>query len=211
MDVNLHLYGKGWENHPRLKRFARGVADNQRQLTTIFQASRINLQVTPHGAVHQRLFEGLASGGFFLIRHSPGELVENIYKPIWEWCQAQGIGSDEELLARATPEVHAALAELKKLLGFGAFDFGSPFMEVMRLSADTGFTRSAASVWPEYGEVAFASRAELHQQVRRYLMDESGRQRIAASMRQQVLERFTYLSTSRRLLAFIADDLSSRA
>ncbi len=211
MDINLHLYGKGWENHPRLKRFARGVADNQRQLTTIFQASRINLQVTPHGAVHQRLFEGLASGGFFLIRHSPGELVENIYKPIWEWCQAQGITSDEELLARATPEIHTALVELKTLLGFSPFDFGSPFMEVMRLSADTGFTRSAASVWPEYGEVAFASRADLHQRVRRYLTDEPERQRIAASMRQQVLERFTYLSTSRRLLSFIADDLSNRA
>jgi hypothetical protein len=110
-DVDLHLYGKGWENHPRLKRYARGVADNQQQLTAIFQSSRINLQVTPHGAVHQRLFEGLASGGFFLIRHTPGELVENYYKPIWEWSQAQGISTDEELLARATPEVTAGLAE----------------------------------------------------------------------------------------------------
>jgi hypothetical protein len=209
MDVNIHLYGKGWEDHPRLKRFARGVADNQRQLTAIFQASRINLQVTPHGAVHQRLFEGLASGGFFLIRHSPGELVENIYKPIWEWCQASAIGSDEALRAQATPQVHAALNELQRLLGFSPFDLGSPFMEVMRHSADTGFTRSATSVWPEYQEVAFASQSELHAQVRRHLADEPGRRQIAASMRQQVLERFTYLSTSRRLLKVIADDLSS--
>jgi hypothetical protein len=82
-------------------------------------------------------------------------------------------------------------------------------MEVMRHSADTGFTRSATSVWPEYQEVAFASQSELHAQVRRHLADEPGRRQIAASMRQQVLERFTYLSTSRRLLKFIADDLSS--
>jgi hypothetical protein len=210
-DVDLHLYGKGWENHPRLKRFARGVADNQRQLTEIFQTSRINLQVTPHGAVHQRLFEGLASGGFFLIRHTPGELVENYYKPIWEWCRATGIESDDQLLARATPEVTAALAELERLLGFSPFAFGSPFMEVMRLSADAGFTRSAGSIWPEYGEVAFSSRGELQGRVRRFLADDAERGRLAASMRQAVLDRFTYQSTTRRLLAFIADELGNRS
>ena len=210
MDVELHLYGKGWENHPRFGRYARGVANNERQLTRLFQTSRINLQITPHGAIHQRLFEGLASGGFFLIRHAPGELVENIYKPIWDWCQAQAIETDEELLARATPRVQAALEELKTLLGFGAFDFGSPFMDVLKLSADTGFTRSAASIWPEYGEVAFASKAELQAKVQRYLADDAARERIASSMRTQVLERFTYLSTSRRLLDFIATELLER-
>jgi hypothetical protein len=187
------------------------VADNQRQLTEIFQTSRINLQVTPHGAVHQRLFEGLASGGFFLIRHTPGELVENYYKPIWEWCRATGIESDDQLLARATPEVTAALAELERLLGFSPFAFGSPFMEVMRLSADAGFTRSAGSIWPEYGEVAFSSRGELQGRVRRFLADDAERGRLAASMRQAVLDRFTYQSTTRRLLAFIADELGNRS
>jgi hypothetical protein len=210
MDADLHLYGKGWENHPRFKHYACGVADNARQLTRIFQTSRINLQITPHGAIHQRLFEGLASGGFFLIRHAPGELVEDIYKPIWDWCQAQQIGTDEELLARATPQVRAGLAELQRLLGFGAFEFGSPFIEVLKLSADTGFTRSAASIWPEYAEVAFDSKAQLQQKVTQYLADEDGRHRIANSMRAQVLERFTYLSTSRRLLDFIATELRER-
>ncbi|MDB5319207.1 MAG: hypothetical protein JWN40_838 [Phycisphaerales bacterium] len=210
MGVDLHLYGKGWESHPRFKRFAKGVANNERQLTTIFQTSRINLQVTPHGAIHQRLFEGLASGGFFLIRHAPGELVEGIYKPIWDWCQQQQISTDEELLARATPPVQAGLAELKQLLGFGAFEFGSQFMDVMKLSADTGFTRSAASIWPEYGEVAFDSKLRLQQKVTQYLADDQGRRRIAESMRTQVLERFTYLSTSRRLLDFIATELRER-
>ncbi len=210
LEADLHLYGKGWENHPRFKRYARGVAENGRQLTRIFQTSRINLQITPHGAIHQRLFEGLASGGFFLIRHAPGELVERVYKPIWDWCQEQQISSDEELLARATPQVQAGFAELQRLLGFGAFEFGSPFMEVMKLSADTGFTRSAASIWPEYGAVAFESKTQLHEKVKQYLGDDEGRRGIAGSMRAEVLERFTYLSTSRRLLDFIATELRER-
>jgi hypothetical protein len=62
LGIDLRLYGKGWEDHPQLSRFARGPADNAAELCTIYQASRINLQVTPHGAVHQRLFEGVAGG-----------------------------------------------------------------------------------------------------------------------------------------------------
>ena len=45
LGLNLRLYGKGWEKHPRFGRFARGPADNETQIGAIYRASRINLQV----------------------------------------------------------------------------------------------------------------------------------------------------------------------
>ncbi|MGH7176590.1 MAG: hypothetical protein ACREJC_04350, partial [Tepidisphaeraceae bacterium] len=51
--LTVHLYGRGWERHPRFSHLARGVADNERQLCAIYQGSTINLQVTPFGAAHQ--------------------------------------------------------------------------------------------------------------------------------------------------------------
>ena len=50
LGVDLRIYGTGWEQHPQLARHARGVANNQTQLRTIYQASKINLQVTASGS-----------------------------------------------------------------------------------------------------------------------------------------------------------------
>ena len=43
MGLDLRLYGRGWEKHPTLSRFA-GIADNKNQLSLIYRASRISMQ-----------------------------------------------------------------------------------------------------------------------------------------------------------------------
>lgn len=111
-DINLHLYGRGWEAHPQLKRFARGIADNQAHLCAIYQASRINLQVIPHGAVHQRLCDGLAAGGFFLLRYCASDVVGGIRQRLWQWCRRQGIETDVQLIEHADDEVRGLLDQL---------------------------------------------------------------------------------------------------
>jgi len=98
--ANLHLYGNGWENHPQFSPYARGVADNQDQLPIIYQASAINLQVTPFGAVHQRLLDGLVAGGFFLLRSVTADEQEVLRKQIWDWCQANHVSSGSEMLGK---------------------------------------------------------------------------------------------------------------
>jgi hypothetical protein len=209
--VDLRLYGGGWEKHPRLKRFARGVADNATQLASIYRASRINLQITPHGALHQRLLEGLSAGGFFLIRYVPGDVIENVYRHLHKWCVACEIDSDDQIRARATPQVQQWLTEIAALQGLDPFTHEFRLTDTLRLSADGGYIRSAGAVWPEYDAVAFRSRDELCSRVSHFLAHDDQRRAIAAAMRVPVLERFTYTATSRRLLAFIADDLTRQA
>ncbi len=206
MDINLHLYGRGWENHPTLKRFARGIADNQTDLAAIYRASRINLQATPFGAVHQRLLDGLAAGGFFLIRYVPGDEIEVIWRNVWNWCASENITSDEQIFARATPQVRQWLAEAEKLMQIPIEQHEFKLYDALELSHDGDYIRSAAAIWDDYHKVAFRSADELRQRVTYFLTNESERRAIAESMRQPVIDRFTYMAISRRLLQFIAED-----
>ena len=209
MDINLHLYGRGWEQHPRFAKYAKGIADNQTQLAKIYQASKINLQVTPFGAVHQRLLDGLAAGGFFLIRYTPGDVVEVLYRQIWEWCQQHDVQDDTALTERATPEIVQLLGRIKTILGVGPFDLADSFIDVLRLSADGQYIRGAKSIWPnQYDDVSFNSAQQLQQRVTHFLASPTDRRQIAQSMREPVIERFSYRRISSRLLEFIADDVA---
>jgi hypothetical protein len=57
--------------------------------------------------------------------------------------------------------------------------------------------------------VAFNTRAELEEKVRHFLADGADRERIAASMRQAVVDRASYVSISKRLLKFMGDELAA--
>ncbi len=102
LGVDLRIYGRGWDRHPTLSRFARGVADNLNQLPLIYQASKINLQISPHGVMHQRVMESLAAGGFFLFRSCSGDQVGRHFKAVLDWCAANQI-TDDEMLRSAPP------------------------------------------------------------------------------------------------------------
>jgi hypothetical protein len=210
MGVDLRLYGNGWERHPRFARHAHGPAENQGQLAEIYCSSRINLQVQPHGAVHQRLCDGLAAGGFFLIRYCPADEVECVYRPIWEWCVQHGVRTDDNLRRRATPKIHALLAELERLKGRDPFGLGVPLVTSMALAADGDYCNSAKSIWPEYDRVSFDSADTLRARVRHYLDHPGDRDEIAAAMRRRVVDRLTYTATTRRLLDFVSSDLIRR-
>ncbi len=208
MDVNLHLYGRGWEQHPRFAEYAKGIACNQTQLCTIYQASKINMQITPFGALHQRLFEGLAAGGFFLLRYCPGDAIERVYSSLYEWCRQNGVETDTELRTRATPVVKQLLERAGELIGLDPFATGTSVVDVLKLSADGEYIRSAAAVFEQYDTVAYRSAEELQQRVTHFLTSQEERQAVAEAMRRIVLARFTYRSTTDRLLHFVADDLS---
>jgi hypothetical protein len=211
LGVDLRLYGRGWEKHPTLSKFARGIADNN-TLSTIYRASKISMQITPHGAVHQRMMEGLACGGFFMLRHCPGDMLERHLHLIWNFCISHGIDSDPQLRAVAEPQITSALRAVAQTFQKDPFKMQPPFIETLRASAQEGFIRSAATVWGEdYDAVVYNSADELATKVNAFLADQHERNRIASAMRAVVLARFTYLATSRRLLNFIAHDLAGQS
>jgi len=209
LEIDLRLDGKGWEAHPTFGRFARGVADNQRMLPLIYATSKINLQVTPFGAAHQRLFDGLGAGGFFLLRHINGEEYDRISQMLWQWCQANQVRSGAEMVQRATPKVAAWLDQVATLCGEHPRNDPERFFSGVADTADGGFIRSAATLFDQFDPVAFRSREDLHSRVRHFLGNPEERRQVAEAMRQRVLDCLTYSSITRRLLRFIADNLSN--
>jgi hypothetical protein len=206
--ANLHLWGKGWESHPRFARYAKGVADNQRDLPLIYRASRINIQVTPHGSVHQRLLDGLAAGGFFLLRWHPGDAVGRLYRELLTWCQAHGIASDDELHTSADGRVSDIISRINRFEGSNPDERMLGVFDVMNAHADANFMTAADSIWPEFEAASFNSGAELEVKLARFLNDAPAREDIARSMRDSVIEHFSYTNINRRLLDLMRGQIS---
>jgi hypothetical protein len=212
LGVDLRLYGRGWERHPMLARFARGIADNQSQLQLVYRASKINLQISPHGVMHQRVMEGLAAGGFFLLRHCAGDCVGQHYRAVLDWCAANSVGDDVRLRNQAPPAIQEHLAEIARLLQRDPFAKPSiSFTEFLKYQAEHGYLESADVVWGANRDaVSFDSAAELVSKVRYFLANPAERAAKIESMREPVLDRYTYLATVRRLLNFMAADLAGQ-
>jgi hypothetical protein len=209
MDVRLHLYGRGWENHPRFRQSARGVADNERQLSAIYQASAINMQITPFGAVHQRLCDGLAAGGFFLLRHCTGDTCDRIYQDLWNWVEQNDIRTGQQLFKQAPPQVRAMLDEIIRLTGDDIDAIPDRFFFGLDELAACGFARSASTLWnDEYERVSFSTQCELEARVKHFLSHADERREIADSMRQRALECMSYRGITSRMLRFIAENLA---
>jgi hypothetical protein len=210
----LHLYGNGWEAHPRFGQYARGVAQNGRQLRAIYQASRINLQITSYGAIHQRLLDGLASGGFFMIRYCPTDAIGGPLRGLMDAVDRHGIQPDVAYQREAVPQLADALAKLAELFGEQApgtrLQLPNWKLEHYRGFAAGGFRRVAGEVFDRWREVSFATAGQFATLAEQYLGDGEARKAIAASMRQAVVSRFTYAALVRDLLAFIRDRLNCR-
>jgi hypothetical protein len=208
LGVNLKLYGNNWEKHPTLGRFACGPADTLRDVPRICAASKVNLQITPHGAMHQRLLEGLVAGGFYLIRWLPGDQVGIAYRCLRDWCLSQGIGSESALRSIDIPQVQSWISECNELSGDHPDRKDFRLYDRLTADAEGELMGRGGAVWPEeYPQVSFRSAAELQSRLTRFLGDESERQRVASAMRARIVENYTYAKISKRLVRFIADDL----
>ena len=207
--ANLHLYGRGWEKHPTLAKCARGEADHAAELHAIYQASAINLQVTPFGAVHQRLLDGLAAGGFFLMRSVTADELELLRKRMWDWCVARRITTGGEMSRRADAAWAAAAGRYAEL---GAIDprvDPETVYAEMQECALTGFTRTPQTLFADAGAVTFSTRDELLSRMSRFLKSPAERASTASAMRDRVVQAHTYHGITKRLVDFIRRDLQS--
>lgn len=211
----MSLYGRGWEAHPRFSKYARGSADNGQQLRAIYQASAINLQIIGTGAVHQRLLDGLAAGGFFLIRRTPPDIARTEverYLSAWRTC---GRPSDSGLRADQVPELFDAARALHALMGHDLrperFSIDGGMTSLCEEIEAGGYRRVAGAVFEEYPHLAFSTAEEFNARAERFLEDSAARGRIAQAMRGVVVDRYSYGSLVDGLLAFIRSRLAEQA
>jgi len=202
-DLRLHLYGQGWDRNPRFARFARGVAANGNQLRQIFQGAKVNLQVQPFGAVHSRLLDGVASGGFFLIHACPVDQVGQTLRLLHRHVEQAGIGDCDALLNHPDPQVQEWIGHVKRCTGWDLRHPHFDLLVTLQYAANAEFVGFADAVIPHYHDVAFHSKHELLEKVEYFLTHEQERVKLTRQMREGVMHRFSYRDGTRRMLQFV--------
>jgi hypothetical protein len=137
--------------------------------------------------------------------------VDALYRPLAEWCEREAIQDDADLRRRATPAMLSLLKQFQRMTHLDPFELEFPLTHEIRLSADGGFALAAAGAIPEYEAVAFDSFRELRAKVTHYLAHPEERTRIAAAMRQRVVERYTYTGVTKQLLSMVEKSLRPAA
>ncbi len=199
---SLRLYGKGWEQHPRLARYAAGPAAQGEELRAIYQASRINLQLIEGGFLHSRSLDSLAAGGFFLTRtagnDSRGEALSAALHTLGQRSVALRLRTLAALRASGDAAAQGAMATLREHL------VGYDEEAELRALENWAELAQAPVLFPQLGQVRFGSAAEFRELAGHYLADGEARERVAGEMREVVTREFTHARRWGQFLGHIA-------
>ncbi len=208
----VHLYGRGWENHPRFGRYARGVAEHGWHLGRIARHAGINLHMGTSLALHQRVLETVGAGGFVMVRWNPLDFEPPAYESFRRWliehevCEPTRIPIDElpadwvegrrrrdALLGRQTPDVIAITREY--------------LLERDPRKQDERCFDFSEVAFPGFERITFDGPASFGERAEHFLSHPDEREAIAARMQARVRELFTYDALVERLLAFVGKGL----
>lgn len=208
LGLTLAVYGNGWADHPRLGRYARGPVAYGADLEALTRAAKINLQVVPYFCLHQRLLDGLAAGGFYLVREHPSDSSVARLAGFLE-RHAPAARDLPQALAATPPQHHA---ELRKLAQANAFiaDRLDP-VELVRVFTDQGLFAGGAVMPPRIDEVSFSSPQSLEDRVRQYLADPALRRTLVMQQRSAIAGTLSYTAGLRRVIGELHKHLARMA
>lgn len=84
----LHLFGRGWENHPTLAQHAKGPLHHAHELPLSYRLARLHLHAGMGGIHHQRPMECALAGGVCALRIKQHDL------DLIDWCTRNEIARD---------------------------------------------------------------------------------------------------------------------
>lgn len=209
--LSLAIYGNGWKDNPRFAPYARGPIAYGGQLEEVTRRSRINLQIVPFSCLHQRLLDGWAAGGFFLVRAHDVEMLWFEWADILDRLVPPEIRSVSKARA-ALDEKHrirfnALLDRIAKEVGAGkmAEDLVCSFRELREEQGATTLVKP-----PRLDEILFSSPPDVGRLLDRFIDNEPLRREIMTEQRRFIQQSFTYEAGMRRVLAqaarLIADE-----
>jgi hypothetical protein len=205
--LRLGIYGKGWEKHPTLGKWARGPVEYGPALERLTRRAKMNLQIIPSSFLHQRYLDAVAAGGFVLVRKHPVDgalqaLATFMNRHLPERVQTveEARGAVEK--ARAV-ELEAILAELEPMRVIG---------DVVGIARGCLQSRMLVErAIAHYDEVGFASEQELDERVGRFVGQQDGRRSIMLTQRDELRGRLSYAAGMKRVMERVAAKLDDEA
>ncbi len=215
----LHLYGKGWETHPRFGPCARGELAHGEDLRASYGAATVHLHVSLGTLVHQRVLECSLSGGLPLCRLHR-DAIAGLKSRAQIACAALGEphAADEsrEIVgwrAADSPEAMAMTAQFQRLAGVlenptGLGDVPQEFCWVRRDRLESNRRLGAAfdhrydPMWllGDLAEMTFWSPETLEARVERAISRPMWRQNASSGIRTRVSRELTHDAFLARLL-----------
>ncbi|MEM6392551.1 MAG: glycosyltransferase [Planctomycetota bacterium] len=208
--LTLGLHGDGWEHHPDFAAHARGPVGYGPDLTHLTRSAAVNLQLLPFSCLHQRLLDGLAAGGFFLVRAHPTD------DAWWRLCQL--IADKLPPQTQTWDEARQALADhdWAELVGYrdelqqaeGGRDTLGPYLPAVHaLTPENAELQAYRQLPPGYDQITFRDRDQLAQRLDHFLTHAEERNQLAQQQREHILSTKSYKSGLKRVLREIRQRL----
>jgi hypothetical protein len=210
--ARFHLYGNGWESQPRYAKYARGFLRHGPLLGRAFRAAGVNLHAGCNPALHQRVLDGLAAGGFFLVRRHAHDISHRTWSAIYELVRQNRLHVGQSYVpADLPPPLDQEHALILRMSGYDPAipaTLTAEYLETLKSIYESQSTTIAGKLWPQFDRVTFGTQSELAERLEYFRTHADERQAIAAAMRAGVLETFTYQGLTRRLLLWLAQKLA---
>jgi hypothetical protein len=195
--LKLAIYGKGWEKHPTLGRFAAGEIEYGPALEALSRRAKILLQLEPYACyTHQRMLDCLVAGGFALVRE---HLFNTLPQEIGLFLNAH-LPRDIETIDQARQSLAGELLEAFEQLmarSQALFELGDP-VEIVRGWQNSQLLSDAPHAMPHLPEISFQDEASFGERVMRFVADRPARSAIAEAQRRFIENRLTYSAALRR-------------
>ena len=186
----FRLYGRGWSDDPLFAKYALGPIEHGEPLRRAYRCAKLVLQSMLSSFMHQRTFEGLASGTLVLGRYAP---------PSFDNCSIEEFAAKNQA---GQPGVCAAThcSGLERVT----------FREESAARHQAGQPRvCAATHFPGLERVTFRNKDEFERLCDHFLAEDDHRQRVLAEHRAIVHDRFTYTAIVPEIVDWIRTHLDA--
>ena len=212
---SFKIFGRDWHAHPILGQFAAGEIDNGEPLRCLYRASSVNLQINGYASLHQRLLDGIASGGFVLSRYNPADFVRQPFAAIARMIREHRMMNLEDVMRwrAADDEFRAACDQAERLSGMciaplttstrtaqvSVLRQGNPVPALLTddslfnvLAESHLIPHRAALDIPGFERTTFRTKQQLHDLLDQYVDAPGDRDAITRMMRPAVLANDSY-------------------
>jgi hypothetical protein len=212
----LAIYGRGWDSHPTLARYARPELPHGEHLRAAYQAAAVHLHASINTVIHQRVMECALSGGVPLCRPT-FEMFRQIHMHALRTVAGREAPTVCDPVTREHghfiadhPEAAAYIA-LTQRLGrpSDAFFWVADKFRGSRQAPMTVLpleeSNTAAWLLGDLGELTFESKRRLGELVERAKDSPPWRAGWSASIASRVRDRYTHDILARRVLGLVRE------
>lgn len=210
----LRIFGRGWENHPSLARYAGGPLEHGEALRASYHAAAAHLHASISGCLHQRVLECALSGGLplcRLMREDVGVVESFVFaalvergRPFASWIADRSVSywtSDH-------PEAMAAAGLMQRLGLVAPAYWTAPRMWVEDPHQCGGgggapVMREAAWLLGDMAETGFWSKQTLAAAVARAVERPAWREHVSAGIARRARAGLTHVALARRMIDLI--------